>query len=98
MRFRLKEQSNEALREGMSILLWILIHPLPTAGISYLQLLQVEKPKRAYGGHHPMRPVANGIIPRNAQGERSPTKAIEIIPRPKSTLMARSVVPIFFFI
>jgi hypothetical protein len=64
-----RDQCDEAFREGISILLWILRHPLPNVDISYLQLLQVEKPKRAYGGHHPMRPVANGIIPRKAQGE-----------------------------
>jgi hypothetical protein len=69
MQFSGKEQSDKALREGIGILLWIPRHPLPNVDISYLQLLQVEKPKRAYGGHHPMKPVANGIIPRKAQGE-----------------------------
>jgi hypothetical protein len=91
-------EGNKTLREEMIALLWKARHPLPNVDMSYLQFLQVDKPKTAYGGHHPIRPVAKGIIPRNAQREWGPIKAIEIIPRPASTLIARSIVPIFFFI
>ena len=59
--------------------------------------LQVLNPNSAYGGHHPMIPVANGITPSQPQADCGPMNTRLMIASPAMTRTTRSTLLTFCF-
>jgi len=72
-------------------------NPGISAGEAQL-FLQVEMPSRVYGGHEPTKPVARGRSPINPHADFGPQKINEMITKPRTIRIVRSMVPTFLFI
>ena len=65
--------------------------------VIYSGVLQVLKPSNAYGGHHPMIPVASGITPSQPQADCGPMNTKLMIASPAITRTTRSTLWTFCF-
>jgi len=59
--------------------------------VIYSRFVHVLNPNSAYGGHHPMIPVANGISPTQPQADCGPMNTKLMMASPTMTRTTRSV-------
>jgi hypothetical protein len=74
------ERAPASSKSGLSII-WVI----------YSGLLHVLIPNSAYGGHHPMIPVANGINPSQPQTDCGPMNTRLMMANPTMTRTTRSM-------